>query len=346
MKNISKVSFVIIGTMIGAGFASGQEIYAFFSIYGIKGILGIAISSILTGIIIYKVFKIMQENQIHNYNEFLQKISSNQKINKIIQIIVKIFLLISFYIMVAGFCAYFKQEFQIPILASAIIMAILCYITLSKNIQGVISINSILVPILILFIFYIGIKNINFTAKYFSISSNYISNNSHLKWLFSSILYASYNSIVLIPILINLSPYITTKTKAKTVSIICTIILLLLGTCIFCLLLRGENYISELELPIIQIIKEFGKIYQLIYGIVIVSAIFTSCISAGYSLLSNLKTYNKKHIILLCSASILISLVGFSKLVNIWYPFFGILGLIQIFYCIKKSYWKNVQKLI
>ena len=31
MKNISKVSFVIIGTMIGAGFASGQEIYAFFS---------------------------------------------------------------------------------------------------------------------------------------------------------------------------------------------------------------------------------------------------------------------------------------------------------------------------
>ena len=44
MKNISKVSFVIIGTMIGAGFASGQEIYAFFSIYGIKGILGIIIS--------------------------------------------------------------------------------------------------------------------------------------------------------------------------------------------------------------------------------------------------------------------------------------------------------------
>ncbi len=39
MRDIIKVSFVIIGTMIGAGFASGQEISAFFNSYGIKGII-------------------------------------------------------------------------------------------------------------------------------------------------------------------------------------------------------------------------------------------------------------------------------------------------------------------
>ena len=88
MKDICKVSFVIIGTIIGAGFASGQEISAFFNIYGVKGILGIIISNILTGIIIFKVFKIVQKKQIHNYNEFLEVISSNKKINKIIKTIV------------------------------------------------------------------------------------------------------------------------------------------------------------------------------------------------------------------------------------------------------------------
>lgn len=30
MKNVLKVVFVIIGTLIGAGFASGQEVYLFF----------------------------------------------------------------------------------------------------------------------------------------------------------------------------------------------------------------------------------------------------------------------------------------------------------------------------
>ena len=34
MKETLKIVFVIIGTLIGAGFASGQEIYVFFYAYG------------------------------------------------------------------------------------------------------------------------------------------------------------------------------------------------------------------------------------------------------------------------------------------------------------------------
>lgn len=34
IKDIYKITFVIIGTIIGAGFASGQEIYTFFNRYG------------------------------------------------------------------------------------------------------------------------------------------------------------------------------------------------------------------------------------------------------------------------------------------------------------------------
>lgn len=45
IKNIFKICFVIIGTIIGAGFASGKEIYTFFSIYGINGLWGILLSN-------------------------------------------------------------------------------------------------------------------------------------------------------------------------------------------------------------------------------------------------------------------------------------------------------------
>ena len=41
-KNIMKIVFVIIGTMIGAGFASGQEIYLFFFSYGLEGVTKIS----------------------------------------------------------------------------------------------------------------------------------------------------------------------------------------------------------------------------------------------------------------------------------------------------------------
>ena len=78
MRDILKTIFVIIGTMIGAGFASGQEIYLFFNRYGTMGILGLIISCALTGIIIYKVFQIVKNKKIHTYSEFLENISSNK----------------------------------------------------------------------------------------------------------------------------------------------------------------------------------------------------------------------------------------------------------------------------
>ena len=64
MKNIFKIVFVIIGTLIGAGFASGQEIYVFFSSYGIEGFIGIIISSVVMGVLIYKTLGIINKYNI------------------------------------------------------------------------------------------------------------------------------------------------------------------------------------------------------------------------------------------------------------------------------------------
>ena len=38
--NIFKVASIFIGTVVGAGLASGKEIYQFFSIYGLKSFFG------------------------------------------------------------------------------------------------------------------------------------------------------------------------------------------------------------------------------------------------------------------------------------------------------------------
>ncbi len=329
VKDILKTIFVIIGTMIGAGFASGQEIYLFFNKYGTIGILGMIISCVLTGLIIYKVFHIVKTKKIHTYSEFLESISSNKKINKIMKIMIQGFLLVSFYIMVAGFSAYFNQEFGILIYIPAVVMAILCYITFVNDTKGIVYINTILIPFLCVFIFYLGIKNLDFTTMYFQ---NNIISNYQWGWLFSGILYASYNSILLIPILIELGNYMNEKNKIKKASIWCAIILAILGLILFFLLLRGNNYAQNVELPMIQITKEFGNIHSIIYGIVILIAIFTTAISSGYGFLKNLPTKKYKiATIITCLTSILVVPIGFSNLVNLLYPIFGVLGLMQIF---------------
>lgn len=338
MKNRIIVIFVIIGTLIGAGFASGREIYMFFMQYGNLGKIGIIISSIITGLIIYRVLDLTKIYQIDNYHKLLEKINwKHPKINKLINLIVNAFLLISFYIMIAGFSAYIEQTYNTPIYISSIIFVIICYIIFKNSIKGVIKANEVLVPFLILLIAYLGIKNL---PNIFNESSQIAYKSSG--WLVSSILYASYNSIILIPVLTSLKNCIDSRKSVIQISIMSSIIISILAFLIYGLLQRGSFFISELEMPLVEITMQFGKIFKYIYGFVIVASIFTSVVSTGYSFLKNVSKSKKTYeiiLIIMCLSGILVSNIGFSKLVEILYPTFGVLGLIQIFIIfIKKVY--------
>lgn len=336
MKNTLKVIFVIIGTLIGAGFASGREIYLFFVKYGENGKIGIVLTGIITGVIIYKALKITKTYEINNYNKLLERVNwKHSKLNRYINLIVNSFLLISFYIMIAGFSAYIMQTYNTPIYISSIIFVIICYIIFKKSIQGVIKANEILVPILIILITYLGIKNIPYSFNANSIST--LGENTSA-WVIGSILYASYNSILLIPVLTGLRNYLNSNKQIIKISIISSSIIIVLALFIYSLLLRGEFFISELEMPLIEITMQFGKIFKYIYGFVIIASIFTSAISAGYSFLKNASKTKKSYeiiLLIICITGIVVSNIGFSKLVEILYPLFGILGLLQIWMLVK-----------
>ncbi len=333
MRDILKSVCVIIGTIIGAGFASGREIYIFFNSYGNKGIWGILLSNFITGIIIYKILKQIKYQNVHNYHEYIEKTGIHPKLKEVINSIINLFLLISFYIMVAGFSAYFKQEWNLPTLIIGIIMATLCYITFMHNIEGVTKMNTILIPILIGIILLIGSKTI-----FYNNTENAIEIIPKTNWIIASIEYASYNSIVLIPILIGLKQY--TYQKEKSITIFSTLILLLLSLTLYKILDQHSINIQEIELPLVYVLNKYGNIYKYICGATIVTAIYTSAISAGYGFLQNCtnnqKNY-KKLAIFICISSLFVIKIGFSKLVDLLYPVFGLLSLIQLFFIFKKQ---------
>ena len=330
-----KISFVIIGTIIGAGFASGQEIYTFFNIYGIKGVFGICISCLLLGAVIYKTLAISLKKENMDYNKFVKIIIPERlKHNKIliftINNIINTFLLISFFIMVAGFASYFFQEFQISKIYGGIIIAILSFITFSKSIEGIVKTNTYLIPALIILVIWLGFKQIDFNNIIFKQET--FNNKS---WLLSSILYASYNSIILIPILISLKNMIKSKKQITTIFIVVTTIMIILSAVIYFLMQVFIKDLNNIEIPIVYIAGLLGNAYKYIYGLVILVAIFTSAISAGYGFLTNCSKNRKTYIylsMLICTVSILISTFSFSGLINLLYPIFGYLGIIQIIF--------------
>ena len=303
--NIVKAVSVIIGTIIGAGFASGKEINIFFGQYGKFGIIGAIVSATLTGVIIYSTIAITKRLQIKSNNEFLEKISNSSKVKIILENVINAFLLVSFWIMCAGFCTFFKQEFKIPIIITASINAIITYFLLMKNMDGIIKLNLIVVPIMVVIIIAISIKN--------------------------------YPIINVINNLL-LTTNIKNKRENKIITLVSVVIFFVLIIAIYQMLTLSAVNISKVEIPVLTILDECHPVEKMVYSIAIITAILTSAISSGYGVAENIKDRRKYKTITfaMCLAEIPIAYIGFGKLVEILYPLFGVIGIIQIITILKK----------
>lgn len=328
MKEIFTITLVIIGALIGAGFASGQEIYSFFYSYGYVGLIGIIVTCSLISFVIYKTLKIICENNIENYNKFLMKFIKNTRITRLINIVLNILLLVTFYIMIAGFGAYFEQELGINSIIGSAILAILSAIVFFTNVKGVLKVSEFLVPLLLIFVILIGFQNL------LTIDINTDILITRKGWLLSSIVYCSYNIILLIPTLISIKDQITKQKNIKYISILCGIFMIIMSILIYMLLMKCDIEVQTLEMPVVYVITNFFPKYKIVYAFIILASIFTTAISLGIGFLQNMcKNRNgyPQFVAFMCITSLLISKIGFSKLVNLLYPFFGYIGIIQIF---------------
>lgn len=330
IKNIFKISFVIIGTIIGAGFASGKEIYTFFCTNGLYGFFSLCLSNFLIGIILYISFKFIFVNNIESYLGFTKYLVGDTKLlNYTINNLMNIFLLISFTVMIAGFGSYFSQEFNLPIIYGALIISITSFFVFSSNINGVIKINSFLIPILIFFILLLGIKCNILSFNFYSIIPI---NSVKTNWIINSFLYASYNSIILIPILINLNKHINNIKQIKQISFFTVFFILILSIIIFIVLSINIKEITHIEIPIIFIVKPLGNFYILLYSFVILSAIFTTAVSSGFSFLKSCARTKKQYLFLsifICIFSVFFCNFGFGNLINFLYPILGYVGIFE-----------------
>ena len=312
----------------------GQEIYLFFYRFGLNGIWGIIVCNIIMAIVIYKTLNIIYMKNINDYKDFLSVIfDGNIKLINITNIIINIFLCATFFIMISGFGTYLSQAFNINQILGSCILAVISYAVFLRNIEGLAKINSIIIPILILVIVIIGIKN-TFNMNFENISIN---KDTSIFWLVQAILYASYNLILVEPVLINLKKMLKSKKQIIMTSVGVGINMFILTLLEFFLLTHLENLRTS-EMPLITVIQHKFSNFTLIYGTIILIAIFTTATSLGISFLNNI-CKNKKSFpqiaAILCITSVIVSPIGFSNLVNNLFPLFGFLGLIEIFYCIK-----------
>lgn len=332
-KNILKIAFMYTATIIGAGFASGQEIVQFFSGYFKGGYYGIITAGILFAIIGGLVLDKVYRGRIRNYQEFIFP-SVGWFMGWVMEIASTVFMISVFCVMMAGMGNIVEEKLGIPMIYGIVIMAVFCMIVVLTDIKGIVSLSAIVTPVMIFGIIFIGIYIIlcRDTAV-FNVMD--VVKSSTDNWFFSAILYVSYNSIIAINVMCSLLPYMKTRRTGIYGGILGGVFLcsvaLILNTAI---MLFAPGSLAH-ELPVMEIVKKYGGVASILYTVVLWLAMFLSAATSGYCFIgkisSRVKINTKIIAAVICALVIPLSSMGFSKLIATIYPIFGYIGLFLIF---------------
>ena len=130
---VFQIAVVFIGTIVGAGLASGKEITEFFTSFGYKSFIGIIFCGIFYVIMGSILSKISITNNLNSYSEAMKLISPNI-LGKLTGIITTLYLISSASIILAGSGALLNQFFHIPkILGSLIMLCCTHYYNKTRN---------------------------------------------------------------------------------------------------------------------------------------------------------------------------------------------------------------------
>ncbi|WP_244834221.1 transporter [Clostridium sp. BJN0001] len=334
--HIFHISTVFIGTIVGAGLASGKEISQFFTQYGTKSFLGIILCGIFYITICSLICKISICYNLNSYSDLINKISSGI-LSKITTAVTTLFLISSASIILAGSGALLNQFFGFPKVVGALLMIFISLLFLLKGTDGLIEVNSFIVPGLISIITIITVLYLLLCRDSISLSNlNAYPQKQGL--FFSVILYAGYNTLSASGVLVPLSIKIKNVKTMIVGVIVGSIILTLLCTAINLLLTINQPYIYKLEIPLLFVVNRFGSIIQATLLVIILLEMFSTEVSDIFSISKSISQIinisYKKTTFIIIFISFIISLFGFGTLISKLYPLFGALSLFFIGQCI------------
>lgn len=344
-KKVFQIGTIFIGTIVGAGLSSGKELSQFFSQYGYLSFIGIILCAVFYIWMSRMIITISCQYKLHSYDAFITLISPGI-MGKVTNMVITFFFFTSTAIVIAGSGALINQYFGIPVWAGIFIMVSLGILVLLRETNGLIEINSFIVPSLVIIM---SLLFITFTWKFpetFSISYLKLAMPSKRGWGLSTLLYAGFNIMSCIGILVPLSTELDNTNDIVGGVVVGSIFLTLISCIINFLMMVTFKDALRYEIPLLYVAKQIGPILQFILLWVIWLEMFSSKVSNIYSLAKSIQNYYhfsfKKSMFIIIAFSLPITQIGFGTLITYLYPFFGALSIIFVWQCL--SFYRTLGK--
>ncbi len=320
IKAALQLSCVYIGTVIGAGFASGQEIWRFFVRYQPYGLFGVLFGGVLFFIVGYAALRRISVTGAADMPAFFEGLLPKTFI-RILRVVMYAAMYASFCVMCAGCGALLNQQWDMPVMLGTLFCCAVCFTVFLFNMDGLARFNMIATPLLIVGILATGVDAMRDAVTAYVVDGGgsalqYVNN-----WYFSGILYASYNTLSIVPVFAGLSPLLRRRNTPVAVAGISAVTLIGLCVLLYIILALSPDAVV-FDIPMLHIAK-----YRAFYTLVLLCAMLTTAVSAGFGLLGGVRHNKMLAQTALVASAVPVSLLGFSGLVATLYPFFGYVGI-------------------
>ncbi|ADQ06641.1 uncharacterized membrane protein [Caldicellulosiruptor hydrothermalis 108] len=297
----------ILGSIIGAGFSTGQEIFYFFSQFKEKSFLYISFSSILIFLILLYLVNIRIKSRI------------------ILMIFKSYILLFSVITLIVMFSAFGQlgREF---LGANKYMFTLLCFVLsfaiYKHGLVAIVNLNKIVVSILITTITFVFLKSMHKNAILFQFENLkfHLSKDAFHNLIFP-LLYSTYNSLLAFPVINSLEERFC-KQEIKTSIAISTILTFLLLLIINTLLLSNGN-IQTSQMPLLKVEKSI--ILQFVLVTCAFLEILTTTLANYMGLSYSIK--NPKAEFVIIAVSLILGFNEFQELLRKLYSLMGYIGL-------------------
>lgn len=340
-KTVFQVAATYVGAVMGAGFASGQEIQQFFARFGYWGLAGIIVSAGLFALLGWVMLDLQENWRVTSYPDFFLRLLG-KRWGRWADALVSVLLYIGMIAMLSGSGAIFIEYFGMSRWLGITLTSMVIALALWFKGEGVLWINSVLIPLKFLFCLGIGLAAIFLATSGDGEGVMIIPHPIIKHWVLSAVLYVSFNLTLAMVVFASLGQEVQ-KPGAKLGAFLGGIALGIFAMIIGAGLLRFPEVLG-LEIPMVAVAGKLGNWSAFLYVVVLWLAMVTAAIGNGFSLIS--RAVNSKKIsysmatILLLTTVFPLAGVKFSEIVQIVYPIFGYIGLMflpALFY-----YWRRI----
>lgn len=338
---IIQIAATYMGTVVGAGFASGLSIMQFFTVFGAYGIFGILVSTFLFIWLGTKMMIMSHRLKAYSYQE-LNTYLFGRHFGKVANGVSFVILFGVTSVMLSGAGSIFQEQIGLSEQWGMIISLVLIYLVLTQQLKGILAINTLVVPMMLFFSFIVGMT-------YFSMEELYRTNEwqreqvGQLEWIISPFAYAALNFATLQAVLVPLGSEVKDERILTWGGFLGGIgIGLMLLTSHFSMnsLMPG---IMKFSIPMAEVIREFGPYMHLLFILVIYGEIFTTLIGNVFGMSRQIQSIypslpSNLLVLTILLACFVISQISFSSLLSNLYTLFGYVGLLLlIFLAVKRT---------